>query len=397
VREYTLPDIAPLGAADIRRSIAARFSYKGRDTSLEELARGKSNAVVLADDLTRPTPAHDLAPHVVDILTRAGIPRDRISFIIAGGLHRPWTREEKAMKLGDGTVDAHSVETHDGFNGDYVDLGTTPRGTPVRINRAVAEADLVVTMGTITKHRFVYATGGSKIILPGVSCRETILTNHKGMAAVRRSGEHKFGDVRLDMDEAAKLVDTVTDLVVIDITINAQRQTTGLHIGNAVDPFREHVDAALKNYVVPFDTSEYAGGKADVGIFRMTCHSCDALQMSRCVDNWEQVCRVPVIICDCHDVVYYDGKRDGTWDEFGTFIATQNDPGNSTLPQAVATADWNIVYSPHLDPTSTHLKRPTMFVSHNWDDLMQGLREIAGERASAAFFRDASLHCLDIR
>jgi hypothetical protein len=398
VREYPLGDGKPLSPGEIARALSAEFAYKGGRTTLASLARGKSRVVVLSDDLTRPTPAYDVVPHVLALLSGAGVPESRASFIIAGGLHRPWTREEQALKLGEDAASRFPVENHDGFYGDCVHLGTTPRGTPVSVNRRVAEADLVVTVSTLAKHRFNYATGGSKIILPGVSSRETILKNHGDVGRLRRDESHRFGPKRLDMDDAARLLEERADLVVIDATVDPSRRVTGLYVGDCVEPFHRNVDEALRTYGLEFRRSDYgAAGRADVGFFRMGFHSCDALQMSRCVDGYEEVCSLPVIICDCRDGLFYDGKRDGTWDEFGKWLEGREAPPNPPLEESIASGDYNVVFSPHLDMKSTHLKRPKMHVAHDWDAFIEDLYRVLGAGKTVAFFHDASIHILDVK
>ena len=200
LREYSLKDIEALGEEGIQEAISREFPYKGDTSSLDALMKGKKSAVILIDDITRPTPAYEVVPHLLNRLTEAGIAQDEITFIFAIGTHRPLTEEEMAMKIGKEAVRKYRVENHDAFNGDFADLGYTSYGTPVRINKKVVEADLVITLGTLAKHRFVYACGGSKIIVPGVAHQETILKNHKGMAEAQREEGQKFGKTSLDMD-----------------------------------------------------------------------------------------------------------------------------------------------------------------------------------------------------
>ncbi|MBW1695758.1 MAG: DUF2088 domain-containing protein [Deltaproteobacteria bacterium] len=83
-------------------------------------------------------------------------------------------------KLGDEVVDRVRVSVHYADNRDnLVHIGTTSRGTPVWLNRTVAEADITVVIGTVNPHYFAgYSGGGPKILLPGVSGRDTLRKNH---------------------------------------------------------------------------------------------------------------------------------------------------------------------------------------------------------------------------
>ena len=56
---------------------------------LAELARGRKDACILVCDITRPVPNPILLPPILKTLEDAGIPRDKITILVATGLHRP--------------------------------------------------------------------------------------------------------------------------------------------------------------------------------------------------------------------------------------------------------------------------------------------------------------------
>jgi nickel-dependent lactate racemase len=85
-----------------------------------------------------------------------------------------------------------------------VDLGKTARGTPVRLLREVAVADLVVVTSRIRPHYFAGFSGGTKGIFPGVAYRDDALTNHLLKAEPSaRLGRVDDNVCRLDMEDAA--------------------------------------------------------------------------------------------------------------------------------------------------------------------------------------------------
>ena len=100
-----------------------------------ELVRGRTSACILICDITRPVPNHLFLRPLIEGLRAAGMPRERITVLVATGLHRPNEGEELAEVVGDPWVFANvRVENH--FARDdaaHVDLGVTPvRRTPVR-------------------------------------------------------------------------------------------------------------------------------------------------------------------------------------------------------------------------------------------------------------------------
>jgi len=143
------------------------------------LATSAQNATIIVDDQTRPTPAHQLLPMLVDILNSAKISDDNINLIIGRGTHRVPTDEEVQTKVGNEIYNRIPVEIHDPDNSHALTyLGDSTLGTPIWINNKVVEADLSIAIGNIAPHYFAGYGGGGKIILPGVSGRQTIVKNH---------------------------------------------------------------------------------------------------------------------------------------------------------------------------------------------------------------------------
>ena len=148
---------------------------------LSRLAAGKRSACILICDITRPVPNRLFLRPMIETMVAAGIPLDRITVLVATGLHRPNLGEELAELVGDPWVLAEvRVENHDARNeDDHVDFGRTPtRGTPVKIDRRFVEADLRIATGLVEPHFMAGWSGGRKVIAPGVAGHETIRTFH---------------------------------------------------------------------------------------------------------------------------------------------------------------------------------------------------------------------------
>ena len=72
----------------------------GSGTIAEEIARrNATEAVIVVNDVTRPTPNHLVLPPILQQVEAAGIPRDRITLVVATGIHRGDTPEEMADTL----------------------------------------------------------------------------------------------------------------------------------------------------------------------------------------------------------------------------------------------------------------------------------------------------------
>ncbi|MHB1037373.1 MAG: nickel-dependent lactate racemase family protein [Pirellulales bacterium] len=147
--------------------------------SLAELARGRWNACVVISDVTRPVPNHLILPPILQTLEASGIPRDKITLLVATGLHRPNLGDELIEMVGREIFERYRIENHHGQNlAEHAHLGTSPRGVPVWIDRRYLEADLKITTGLIEPHLMAGFSGGRKLICPGLAALETVRVWH---------------------------------------------------------------------------------------------------------------------------------------------------------------------------------------------------------------------------
>jgi len=133
----------------------------------------------VVNDITRPTPSYLLVPPIVNELNRCGIDDGRITILIATGSHRPNTDEELRGLLSSEVFERVRVVNHDGSEEkNLVELGFTPRGVPVVINREYHEADVKILTGSIIPHQSAGFSGGRKSIIPGIAGRKALMFHH---------------------------------------------------------------------------------------------------------------------------------------------------------------------------------------------------------------------------
>lgn len=146
---------------------------------LVEIARGKKDAVIVVNDITRPTATYKLLPHLLRELREAGIADDRILFLVATGTHRDDTREELKETLGEEILERFKVVNHHSQDDKImVDLGKTSSGMPVVINRQFWEREVKILTGTIAPHQSAGFSGGRKNVLPGLASLATLKQHH---------------------------------------------------------------------------------------------------------------------------------------------------------------------------------------------------------------------------
>ncbi len=151
---------------------------------LKDLAAGKMRVALVVDDATRPTPIDLMLPPVLMELSRAGVASSQIEIVIALGTHRPMTSSEVRGRLGSAVSSGFGIVNADCRDGKWFRArGNTAHGVPVLLNRAVAEADLIIGLGMIAPHTDTGFSGGAKIILPGVCGLDTITEFHTRQVA----------------------------------------------------------------------------------------------------------------------------------------------------------------------------------------------------------------------
>ncbi len=165
-----------LGGDAIERALAAPVGSPG----IDELVRGRTSACILVCDITRPVPNRLILRPMLQKMLDAKIPREKITIVIATGLHRPNEGDELAEVIGDPWVlENVRVENHDARDdAAHVDLGVTERGTPIKLDRRFVEADLRVATGLVEPHFMAGYSGGRKVIAPGIAHADTIRTFH---------------------------------------------------------------------------------------------------------------------------------------------------------------------------------------------------------------------------
>lgn len=196
---------APNAEEACRAALAAPLSVQ---PFAERDLRGK-RILLVADDVSRPTPVYSYFRPVRDALVAAGARHDDIEILFALGVHRPMSEEEACAKIGAEYLAEHRWHNHDAFDrSQLIHVGRTERGTPLWFNHRLAQVDLVVTLGAIEPHTLLGFSGGYKMLLPGCAGAETIGRNH--MQGISQGVFNYVGiapdesPMRLDLEEGVE-------------------------------------------------------------------------------------------------------------------------------------------------------------------------------------------------
>ncbi len=204
---------------------------------------------VLVDDITRPGPKKQAVKALINYLLKHGIKREDLIIIFATGLHRKHSRKEWTSMLGENIVKTFRIIDHDPdgkWGLKY--LGETQKGTPVEINKFVADSDVIVGISYLGIHDFTGYTGGGKIILPGVSSRRSVKKNHiLSLDPRSQPGVADGNPAREDIEEAAEIAGYDFS---INIPLNYNEEPVGVYAGHFVKAHRAGVALVDELYKV---------------------------------------------------------------------------------------------------------------------------------------------------
>ena len=194
---------------------------------LREVVKPGEKIAIVTSDITRPMPTWKVMPALLDELYAAGVSGKDVTLVFALGSHRHHTQEEMRHLAGERAW--QEIRCVDCDPDDCVHMGVTSHGTPVDITRVVAEADRRICMGNIEYHYFAGYSGGAKAIMPGVSTRAAIQSNHSMMVLESAcAGALETNPLRMDIEEAGRIcgIDYIVN-VVLDEHKNIVRCVAG--------------------------------------------------------------------------------------------------------------------------------------------------------------------------
>ena len=231
--------------ADLDAAVEAALAAPIGQPPIDAIVKASDRVLIVSDDNTRLTPSDRLIPPLLRRLNRAGVPDRNIRCIMALGTHRYMTAPEMEDKVGAEVFGRIRVFNHEWReSANLVDLGRSAYGTPLLVNRAVAEADVVIGLGAIVPHHIPGFSGSSKIIQPGICGPRTTAETH--LLSCEGGGDSFLGiednPVRRDMDDMAERVGMRT---ILNVVMDPEGRVTGIFHGARQAAFQRGVQAAL--------------------------------------------------------------------------------------------------------------------------------------------------------
>ena len=167
---------------DVRKMMLHSISNPVGSHSLKHLLqkRKKGKIVIVVSDITRPIPYYSFLPDLLEYILDQGIRKDEIILLIATGMHRASTLQEKVYMFGQSIVDNYQIIDHRAEdNNELVSLPDKSwSGNEIKLNRHYVEAGFRIITGLVETHFMSGFSGGRKSICPGLVSLDSIQLFH---------------------------------------------------------------------------------------------------------------------------------------------------------------------------------------------------------------------------
>lgn len=205
---------------------------------LEDILSPGESVLVVVSDATRATASAQVVNLLVRRLISLGVAPSDLRVIFATGIHRKVTDAEKRELLTPFITQRVRTIDHDADDASqHVTLGTTERGTPVEVNRALVEHSHVILTGAVNFHYFAGFTGGRKSVCPGLASARTVAATHLRALDFETGGRRAgVGTGRLDgnavHEECERVAAEIAPSFLINTVVDERGRATRLYAGD---------------------------------------------------------------------------------------------------------------------------------------------------------------------
>lgn len=246
--------VATPGVEEVDARLVEALRHPLGTPSLKTLAAGRSDVCIVIADITRPVPNSVILPPMLRILEEQGIPRDKITILIGTGLHRPNEGEELIALVGEQIARDYRIINHKARDKDtLVYLGDTSGGAPIWIDKVYVDADLKIATSLIEPHLMAGYSGGRKAICPGLMGVETMRVLHGPKLLSHPHAAEGIIDGNPFHRQALEVAQRAGVDFTLNVSMNAQRQITGIFCGDLEKAHAAGVDFVAKQAVAFVD------------------------------------------------------------------------------------------------------------------------------------------------
>jgi nickel-dependent lactate racemase len=222
----------------------------------ERVHAGQTVAIVISD-ITRPVPNELLLRPILAELAAAGIPDAGVTIVNGTGLHRSNTDAELHEMLGPELASRYRIVQHVARDRSTLTEVGRSKGVPAELCTAYVEADVRVVTGFVEPHLFAGYSGGPKGVMPGVAGADIVMSNHG--APNLAHPQARWGVTRGNpvWEELDAVVAMCPPHFLLNVTLDSERNLTGVFAGDLTPAHAAAVEQARKQYLVsvpyPYD------------------------------------------------------------------------------------------------------------------------------------------------
>ena len=377
IKKCAMDDAPELTEKEIKEAFEAPIATP----KIRELAKGKKNAAIVFDDISRPTKGDTLLKYVLKELEAGGITRDNVKIIFALGAHRPMMRDDIIKKLGEEIY--YSVDCMNPYPYEnLVDCGESKIGTPIKINRDFLESELKLSVSCIEPHEWAGFGGGAKNILPGVAGIETLEVNHGMMAESYQemTGIIEGNPLRADIEDIARMIGLHA---IINVVTTSSRGIAGVFVGDMVQAHRAGVEFARKVFATEMVYEQ------DIIILNAYPKDTEILQFSNAFNVFTMAER-DIVKKDGYIVIITacpEGRGFHSLCGHGTRLAPSREIFGELFKGRTG-----IIFSPNLSRADVYTYCPeSILLFHKWEDVIQLIKEKETGMQKVAIFPTAPL------
>ena len=226
----------------LRQPIAAK--------PLKDSVKSIQKVAVVFNDITRPTPYQIILPVLLDELNH--VPDDHIVLMNANGTHRSNTEAELREILGDEIVNRFRILQNNALDSDsHTFVGTTESRNEIWLHKEYVKSDIRILTGFIEPHFFAGFSGGGKACMPGLALLETVLRNHSVHNLDDPKATWGITDGNPVWEEIAEAASIVQPTFLLNVTLNRDKQITGVFAGDLKKSHRQGCLFARQSAMIP--------------------------------------------------------------------------------------------------------------------------------------------------
>ena len=290
--------------------IGEAFEAPIESSRLEDHFSAGDSVLIVVSDATRATASAQIVNLLTRRLIQSGVTLSDLGIIFATGIHRPVTSEEKIELLTPFIAQRVKTFDHAAYDASQlVLLGTTERGTPIEVNRALMDFSAVVITGAIGFHYFAGFTGGRKSLCPGLASARTIAATHMLAFDFEKGGRRAgVGPSLLDgnavHEECERIAAMIKPRFAINTVVDQRGRAVGVYAGDWRAAHREGCREYLVDHSMKIKTKRAivivscGGSPYDINLIQahkaldMAAHACmdggTIIFVAECSDGFGQ-------------------------------------------------------------------------------------------------------------